>query len=507
MLEALSDSLGAIPHDDLGRWRSGKLALAAATTHTTVESHDQAQPCASADGKLAAVFDGYLLNHAEIASELEARGAKLRNRSDVEIALAGYETWGEGVAEKLRGEYSLIIADLRANRLFITRDHMGFVPLYYKEEPGRLIIASDLRTIYALSSTPLEPNKRFLAQMLANRYYLREDTVWSGVKKFIRAHTYSFDGEQMRSSRYWVPDTKISIRYSSEREYVEHYKEVLFDCVRRASRADRPVGIAVSGGLDSSSIFCIADILEKRGELQAPGFAGYSLAAEQGSNAYELPYARAVAEHVGRPLTEVPLFDPNIDWYIEDARWHRDISMGSNGAMMLGMDRRAVADGSRVMINGSGGDEWLQGNTQYYREYIAERDFGAFGKALARDAESMGWVKAFKQAGRQTVAELTPGAIRSRIQERLRQQRRSGAFSWLAEEMRDILAQAEEDYVTLLPENGVHLAKHNLVMSPFHDKVYGLMRRQRAKAGLQSRHPMLSRAFIDFSLHACRDQA
>ena len=186
-IEALSVSLAAIPHDDLGRWRSGKLALAAATTHTTAESHDQPQPASSADDKLAAVFDGYLLNHEELAADLEARGARLRNRSDVEIVLQGYQVWGEALAEKLRGEYALIIADLRKGRLFATRDHLGFVPLYYRQERRRLIVASDLRTIAALSETPLEPNDLYLAQTIANRWYLREETPWRGVSRVARS--------------------------------------------------------------------------------------------------------------------------------------------------------------------------------------------------------------------------------------------------------------------------------------------------------------------------------
>lgn len=501
MIEALSQSLGAVPHDDLARWRSGKLALAAATTHTTAESHDQPQPAASADGRLAAIFDGYLLNHEELADEIEARGHSLRNRSDVEIVLRGYEVWGDEIAERLRGEFALIIADLRKRRLFATRDHLGFVPLYYRQERGRLIMASDLRTIAALSQTPLEPDALYLAQTIANRWYLREETPWRGVKRVVRAHNLSFDGERLATRQYWVPPTEVTIRYASDGEYVEHYREVLFDCVRRASRADRPVGVAVSGGLDSSSLYCVADLLEKQGRFEAPGFAGYSLAAEEG-NAFELPYARAVAAHVGRELTEVPLFDPDISWYTEDARWHHDLPIPSNGAMMLDMERRVVADGSRVLINGSGGDEWLTGNAQYYREFVAERDLAGFRKALSRDAGELGWGRAIGLAARQTAAEITPSVIRKRIRQHLREKRRSGEheISWLLPDIRRALAAAEDAYDERLPENGVHWAKHNLLLSPFSDLTNGMMRRQRAKIGLQSRHPMLSRAFIEFSL-------
>ena len=175
-LAAMQAELARIPHDAVGSWRSGPLGLVAATLHTTAESREQAQPLASEDGQRAAVFDGYLLNPAELVRDLEAGGARLRTRSDIEIALRAYELWGQGCAERLRGEYSLIVADARAGRLFVTRDHLGFVPLYYLEQPGQLVLASDFRTIAALGQRALEPDPLYLAHVMANRWVTGERT-------------------------------------------------------------------------------------------------------------------------------------------------------------------------------------------------------------------------------------------------------------------------------------------------------------------------------------------
>ncbi len=505
--EAMLTSLSQVPHDDKGTWFSGRIGLAACALHTNADSREQAQPCESPSGQLAAVFDGYLLNHEELSVDLAARGVRLRNRSDVEIALRAYEEWGEDCADRLQGEFSLIIADCRAGKLFAARDHMGLVPLYYREEGGGLIIASDFRTIAALSKTPLQPNHRYLAQIMTNRWYLREDTPWRDVKRLVRAHTLTFDGSRQSKNRYWTPPTDITIRYKSDEEYAEHYRELLFDCVRRASRCDTHIGVAVSGGLDSSALFSVAHLLKEKGTLLAPNIAGYSLAAEEGSNAFELPYARAAAAHVGRELTEVALFDPDIDWYTKDARWHCDIPIPCNGAMMLGMERQVVADGSRVLINGIGGDEWLQGSSQYCREYLAEFDLRSIWKALRRDSETVGWPNAVKQSLRQIGAELTPGPLRQSIRRRLREHRRRGdmALNWLSPELRSALKEAEEAYEQSMPDNAIQWAKHNLATSPFSDLSHSLMRRQRAAIGIESRHPMLSRAFIEFSLRTPAD--
>ncbi|MFU7527412.1 asparagine synthetase B family protein [Qipengyuania sp. ASV99] len=498
----MASSLAKIPHDQSATWNAGPMGLAAGVLHTNAESRECAQPDVSDDGRVAAVFDGHLLNPVEVALDLAARGVRLRSRSDVEIARHAYEIWGEECANRLQGEYALIIADLRKGHVFAARDHMGFLPLYYLQEPGRLIIASEFRTIAALSGQPLEPDRNYIAQVITKRWHMRETTPWVGVKRLVRAHTLTHDGQRTRLQRYWTPPTDITIRYNSSEEYAEHYREMLFDCVRRSSRTDTPVGVAVSGGLDSSALFCVADSLERTGQLLAPGIAGYSLAAEEGGNAFELPYARAVAAHLGRELTEVPLFDPENDWYTRDANWHRDIPIPSNGAMMLEMERRAVADGSRVMITGTGGDEWLQGNSLYYREFVAEFDVAGFWRALRRDGAAVGWPAALKQALRHGGAELMPEPIRRTLRKRLRERRRRGdpTMQWLVPELRDALAQAEEAYESGLPENAVHWSKHNLATSPFNDLSHSLMRRQRAAIGFEARHPMLSRAFIEFSL-------
>ena len=495
-------SLARLPHDDCGAWTGGPMALAASIVHTASESRARTQPIVADGGQHAVVFDGYLLNPDELIADLEACGAALRGRSDAEIALHAFRTWGEGCAARMDGEFSFIVADLVRGELFAARDHMGFLPLYYRFERGRLLVASDFPTILAISETPAKPDHLYLAQVMTNRWYLREATAWSDIKRIVRAHTLRFDGRRITSANYWTPPTEVTIRYKRDEDYVEHYREVLFDCLSRASRSDAPVGVAVSGGLDSSALYCVADLLERQGRWQAPGFAGYSLAAEEGGNAFELPYARAAAAHIERELTEVPLFDPDIDWYTQDARWHHDLPIPSNGAMMLDMEKRVVADGSRVLINGSGGDEWLQGNAQYYREFTSDFDAAGFWQALRRDGAAFGWGHALKQAGRQAAAELAPGPIRRAIRMRLREQRRKGEREpvWLSPELRAALAEAEDIYDASLPENGIEWAKHNLVKSPFSDLTNAMMRRQRARIGLQSRHPMLSRAFIEFSL-------
>ena len=501
-LDGMVDSLSAITHDETGGWRGGPFALAACTFHTTAESREASQPAMSDDGQTVAVFDGFLLNHAELAETLEAKGCRPRNLSDVEIALCAYRAWGDKCAVHLEGEFAMIVANLKAGRLFAARDHIGLVPLYYRQDGERLLVASDYRTLAHLGTRSLEPDRGYLAQIMSNRWYMREATPWREIKRIIRAHSLTFDGNRIVTDNYWLPPTEVTIRYSRDEDYAEHYRELLFDCVKRASRSDRTIATAVSGGLDSTALFGIADRLDKNGDLQAPGLRAYSFSASEGSNAFELPYARAAARRAGRELIECPLFDPEIEYYTKEATRHLDIPMPSNGAMMLGIDRQVVADGSRVIINGNGGDEWLQGNEMYYREFAQNREWTAFAKALGRDARALGWPGALKTAGRHAAAELMPPQIRQAIRTRLRERRRTGEeeLFWLKPDLRDILSEAESDYDRLLPDDVMAWIKHNLARTPRGDLANSLMRRQRADLGIESRHPMLSRRFMEFSL-------
>jgi asparagine synthase (glutamine-hydrolysing) len=501
-LDALLEGLSANPCDSGDTWSNGPVGLVSCVLHTTAESLTQSQPHSSEDGQRVVVFDGYFANHDDLARDLMSKGSVLRNRSEPELVLRAYEAWGDGFVERLDGEFAFIIADVGSGRIFAARDHLGLRPLFYRLDRGRLIMASDLGAIAALSEDGLEPNTEYLAQVMTNTWFMREATPWRGVKPLLRAHAMSFDGTALKMTQHWSPPTDITIRYKRDEEYVEHYRELLAECVRRASRTQHPLAMAVSGGLDSSSLYSVAHSLEERGDLLAPSIQGYALAAEQGTNAYELPYARAAAAHVGRELIEVPLFDPGIAWYDAQAQKYRDLPIPSNGAMMLGLEQRVVDEGSRVLINGSGGDEWLQGTTQYFREFAADFDLPGFAKALRRDGASFGWPIATREAVRQALAELAPGPLRRAIRRNLRERRRQdrGELFWIAPHLREVLAQAEEDYDAQLPENAIHWVKHNLVKSPFSDLSHTLMRRQRAEVGLESRHPMLSRAFIEFSL-------
>ncbi|MFN3864131.1 MAG: asparagine synthetase B family protein [Erythrobacter sp.] len=501
-LGAMMAAMAGRAHDGEGRWVHGRFALGASILHTTAEAMEAGQPHLNEDESLALVLDGYLANWEELRRDLTGRGAVLRNRSDAELVLRAYEQWGEDCADRIEGEFAFVIADRRKGRIYAARDHQGLRPLFYCRRGDTLVIASDIPAVFAALDPPPEPNHDYLAGVAAVQLFLPQDTVWREIKRLQQAHWLACDSDGLVTRRYYELPIGERLRYRSDEEYAEHYRAMLLDALRRTTRSHAPVGIAVSGGLDSSSLYCLADRLERQGQLLAPGFQGYTLAATPGSRAYELPYARAAADHIGRTLTEVPLFRPPLDWYIEQARTEHDLPIPTNGAMTIGIEQRVHADGSRVYINGDGGDEWLQGSLIYYREFMREGDVGGFIRALWQDAAAQGWRKVLPPALRTGLSAFVPHRLRGlrKAVRRARLYRDPDTYYWLRPEVRALLERQEAAYDAALPADPHGWTKENLFASPFGSYARARMQRQRGQNGIEPRHPMFTRQFIAFSL-------
>ncbi len=469
--------------------------------HSTAESQDGAQPLSNADQTVTISMDGYIANYDALKADLLARGARLRNRSEAELVLHAYDQWGADCPRHIDGEYAFVIWDKRSRTAFCARDHHGLRPLFWYWDGASLVVASDIAGV--LAALPEKPalNLAYLGEIAIDETLSPEQTVWSGVYRLRNAHWLRVDGNGPQLREYWALPTKVSIRYKSDDEYVEHYRAVLDECVRQASRTHLPLGFEVSGGLDSSSLFCIAHELEKAGRLPAPRIGGYTLAGPQGSQADEVGYARAVADHLGRDLTAVPLFQPGLDWFAQRAAQDQDMPPFPNAAMSINMDRAIRADGARVAINGVGGDQWLDGTHFYYRELMETGEWRSLIESYREDRALMGFAEATK-----LFARLGPGSYLPRA---LRQLRRRvtgdderdwrGETSWLKPELQAVLNERIARYDESFPTEYRDSYKLRKLKLPRWTQILDLISRQRAREGLENRSPMMSRAFIEFS--------
>lgn len=486
--------------DGVSHWNGGCVALGHCRTDVCAEASEGSQPCVSEDSELVLAMDGYISNWHELRQELLSRGARLRNRSDAELFLHAYDQWGEQCGNHVDGEFSVVLWDERLKAVFCVRDHHGLRPLYYCWDGSTFLAATDIRALHAAQSRTFRHNRGYIAEVMANRWYSRDQTVWEDILRLPSAHSLSLRGNKLERHEYWKLPTDIQIRYRSDREYFEHYRDLLSDCVRRVSRSSYPLAFEVSGGLDSSAVFAIADRLQKEGQLLCGSIKGYCLAGDAGSQADELHYSRLVGSFLGQTINEVPIFAPGVDWFARQSAEDHDMAMYPNGAMSVGLEQAAAADGCRAIVTGHGGDQWLDGSPRYYDELLRSGELLQLIRALKEDIGFFGVRRAIALFLRNAIGINLPVPVKSALRTLLKRGSSGGTpnLYWLSQDLRHELAVRRAKYEDPDEMDGHASYKLDNIYNPFLPVALDPMERQRAKSGLESRSPMLSRAFIEF---------
>ncbi|GMN01951.1 asparagine synthetase B family protein [Erythrobacter sp. MTPC3] len=499
-IEAMLQSLEQAPCDNSALWSAKNCAAAACTLHTTEESRTASQPHRSVDGKVAVVLDGYLANYEELKRTLIQRGADLRNPSDGELVLRAYEHWGEECAKHLDGEFAFIVLDCREDLIFCARDHQGLRPLYYTVENGEFLAASRVATLLEGMSEAPVPNHEFLAELAVADFASLEQTAWHGIFRVPHASSVTFRRGTKTTNKHYTLPTNIPRAYRSDEEYIASYLEMLGDVVSKASRSCYPVAFDVSGGLDSSSLYCLAHALDKKGRIQAPSIRGYTLAGEPGSDADEVEYARAAAQHVDGNLTEVPLFVPSLDWFAELTRKERDIATYPNGAQSVLAERQMVSDGARVLIAGTGGDQWLDGSSGFLEQDLRSLRFKSYWRNVQSEIGASGLGRALPSLIRRSALGLLPHRLRGAA--RRARNDLTGVYGehlgYIADDLAKAIYARKAAFDRALPDDPAAITKQSAFDSAWSQFSHDLMSRQRAAQGIEGRHPMFSKQFIEF---------
>ncbi len=503
-LQAMTAAMAYRGPDGITHCMKGAVAVGHCMLHTTAESLEEIQPLANEDGSLILAMDGFLANWVELRSELLSRGARLRTRSDAELVLRAYEAWGDECPRHIEGEYAFVVWDSRRREAYCARDHAGMKPLHYAWDGARLTVASDIAGVLADRAVPRRQNRAMMAEHMANEWFSLTETLWQDVHRVEPSHWMRVGAQGIRTGRHWSPPTEVTIRHASDADYRAHYRTVLQDSIRRASRTHLPLGCEVSGGLDSSAIFAVADGLARSGELLAPDLKGYTYRFEPGSPADEVRYARAVAAHVGRPVREVEPFLPDLAWFRQRGQADLDIAPYPNAAMSVNIGQAATGDGCRVVLNGEGGDEFLGGKPFHYHEDLVSRDWSALRRSVRAELGDFGAPAALRRFARYALAPMLPRAMLD-VRQRLRARRGPNEFAkafWLRPEFNTLLRQrraaVDRDRmhaIANLPRRAMAMAMYEAFLVFARD----YLARQCARGGYQLRSPMYSRAFIEFA--------
>lgn len=331
-----------------------------------VDLEGGAQPMVGCGGAVQLVFNGEIYNHAELRDELRADGVTFETQSDTEVILRLFERFGKAAFARLNGMFAIAIFDGRSGCLTLVRDRMGVKPLYYSFDGRRLVFASEIKAI--LEALPARPaiDSRAIWDYLTFRYVPAPNTIWQGIAKLEPAHLLTIERGVSREpvvERWWrLPGPGVS-KDPDERALIDAFDQLLDDAVERRMRADVPVGVLLSGGLDSSVVAALAARSHPRLETFAIAFEGVAAIDERG-------FAREVATHLGADHHEIAIGEKEVLDFLPDFVHATDEPLADLASIPLHYVSKLARERVKVVLSGEGADEILGG---YSFDVWAER--------------------------------------------------------------------------------------------------------------------------------------
>ncbi len=356
------------------------------------------QPLANEDESIWIAFNGEIYNHAAVRPELEREGHRYRTRSDTETIVHAYEQWGDACVERLRGMFAFAIWDAPRRRLLLARDRLGVKPLYWAHAHGRLLFASEIKSILQSGLVAAEADESKLAEQLSTRSLAGPGTLFKGIQRLMPGHTLVFQDGSVRIRKYWdVPVGRdVDVRPpTSDRETVQRFRDLLEHAVRLRLMADVPLGMFLSGGLDSSAIAAIMARMIDR-PLQT-----FSVAFKH--RAYsELDYAKQVSTAIGADAHEVVIDEQDFFGALPRLIWHEDEPIAHTSSVPLYFVSALAGRHVKVVLTGEGSDELLAGYGKYPRSVM---NWNAGGIYRTVPSAVRGWIS-------DTIVPRLPASLR-----------------------------------------------------------------------------------------------
>lgn len=385
--------------DDQGVWRSidGGVSLGHRRLSILDLSSAGHQPMLSPDGRLCLVFNGEIYNYLELRDQLAAKGHAFHSRSDTEVILVAYREWGTDCLNRLNGMFAFALYDGTQRLLFLARDRAGEKPLYYCTEDGQFSFASELKALMANPALARRLNHEAFACYLSLGYVPGDRCIVNGVKKLPPAHAmlYRLDTAETLVWRYWrLPECKQVL--VNQGELIDEFDGLLEDAVRRQLVADVPVGVLLSGGVDSSLTTAMAVRANRKVKtftIRFPGYGTYD----------ETEHARLVARHFGTEHIELEAESTTVDLLPLLARQF-DEPVVDSSMIPTFLLSKLVRQHCTVALGGDGGDELFGGYGHYSRllwlqskagvvPYQLRRQMASFAELLPLGIKGRNWLQ------------------------------------------------------------------------------------------------------------------
>ena len=385
----LTAMAGAMAHrgpDAQGCWIEGPAALGARVLRATPESVHEEQPLSDDHKRFVLVFDGRLDNRDELIRMLGDRHAALRDRPDAELVLRGYEAWGSTCPAHFLGDFAFAIWDETRQTLFAARDQIGMRPFFYARIGSRFLFGSEIQALFEDPQLSRRPDRAAMVRLIHSVSTPASETLLENVYRLAPGSALVFSAGGLTVSQYWQVDTQSEIRYRSDEQYAEHFRDLFERSVRCRLRGRGPVEALLSGGIDSAAVVSTASQLLRSEtphdtslEISSISFPGYPACDES-------EHVSALAAALRLEVTSCP-FDPASAWFDFHGNGQSPDVLYDLSHLIYAPALAAIRQrGTRILLAGFGSDELLATGFDHLREMFLRADLAGLLAALDHDS-------------------------------------------------------------------------------------------------------------------------
>lgn len=388
---SIDEMLARMAHrgiDGRSRWCEDHVGLGQAMLRTTPESLTERLPLVDQAANLVITADARIDNREELLCELYDLSGSATNISDSELILAGYKKWGHECPSRFVGDFAFAIWDRNNQEIFCARDHFGLRPFHYYLSDKCFVFATEIKALFCLPEVPRRLNELRIADFLSGIDEDKEITSYVQILRLAPGHSLVVGKQDSRLVRYWQLDPLFELRLGSNEEYAEAFREQFTEAVRCRMRSAFPVGSMLSGGLDSSSITCVARNISA---VNRKPLETFSAIYDKVKECDERPFINSVLSQNGvnpnyvHPDELSPLED------FERVVWHLDDPIvAGNQFIQWGLCRAVAKKGVRVVLDGFDGDTTVSHGTGYLVELARTGRWFKLGR------EARGYASHFK---------------------------------------------------------------------------------------------------------------
>ncbi len=361
VLERMAEEIIHRGPDDSGFYISPNAGLAFRRL-SIIDLSGGHQPMGNEDGSVQVILNGEIYNYRELAAELRVAGHIFKTKSDTETIVHGYEQWGDDVFKHLNGMFGIAILDTKRNRMLVARDRFGIKPVYWTEQDGLFLFASEIKSILSHPLVSRSVDWKAVGEYVTLRYPLGPETMFSGIQRLPSAGLMIVDVAGVRQSSYWqMPYDGPMITSMEEAE--GEMETALRDAVSSHLVSDVPLGLFLSGGVDSTSMLAFMSELSSKPVKTFTANLGDNLTTDVAAS-------RGAADYFKADHHEV-MIEPADIGLLEEIIWHLDQPISDPAVLPTYLLSKAARQEVTVVLTGEGSDETNAG----YRTYLRQAAF------------------------------------------------------------------------------------------------------------------------------------